>query len=98
MNCPKTLEKMLWKIVFGVAIALAHQFCYCDEHKVGNFNGGETVFDKEIFNQVKEEGVARPKNYTIIFKYIGPESTKLTYAVFNVENAVSIWHMYFKLK
>lgn len=83
---------MLWKIVFGIALAIAHQFCYCDEHIYGSSNAGDKVlFEKVLFDQAKEEeGAARTKNYTLIFKYIGSESsTNITHAVFNVKNAVS---------
>lgn len=93
MNCPKILEKMLWKIVIGlVAIALSHQFCYCDLHTNGTFNGlDEVIFEKELFDQVKVDGGVRPRNYTIIFKYIGADGSKnIPYAVFDVANAVSI--------
>lgn len=83
---------MLWKIVFGVVLAIAHQFCYCDEHTFGNPNPGDKVlFEKVLFDQAKDEGFVRSKNYTLIFKYIAPESsTNVTHAVFNVQNAVSI--------
>lgn len=83
---------MLWKIVFGVVLAIAHQFCYCDEHTYGNLNPGDKVlFEKVLFDQVKDEGFARSKNYTLIFKYIGSEtSTNISHASFNVKNAVSI--------
>lgn len=99
MDCPKTIEKMLWKIVFGVALALAHQFCYCDEHTYGIYEGIEKeLFEKELFDQAKDEGVVRSKNYTLIFKYIGDESTKkISRAVFNVQNAVGIWALCIQL-
>lgn len=82
---------MLWKTVFGVALAIAHQFCYCDEHTYGSSNAGDKVlFEKVLFDQAKEEGVVRTKNYTLIFKYMGSESsTNITHAVFDVQNAVS---------
>lgn len=84
---------MLWKILFGVtlALALAHQFCHCDEHTFGTYQGGKLLYNKELFNQVQDEGFARSKNYTLIFKYINSkDSVNVTYAVFNVQNAVSI--------
>lgn len=89
---------MLWKIVFGVVLAIAHQFCYCDEHTYGSSNAGDKIlFEKVLFDQVKEESVAQSKNYTLIFKYMGSESsTNLTHAVFNVKNAVSIGCCIFK--
>lgn len=82
---------MLWKILFGVVLAITHQFCYCDVHTYGKeeFNG-KTLFRKELFNQAQDEGVARTKNYTLIFKYMNSEAAgNVTYAVFNVQNAVS---------
>lgn len=83
---------MLWKIIFGVTLVIAHQFCYCDEHKTGTLNPFDKIlYEKELFNQVKDEGFARPKNYTLIFKYIhSDESSNITHAVFDVQNAVSI--------
>lgn len=83
---------MMWKILFGVTLALAHQFCHCDEHKFGESKPLDKIlYEKELFNQVIDEGVARSKNYTLIFKYINSkESTEITHAVFNVQNAVSI--------
>lgn len=83
---------MSWKILFGVTLAIALQFCHCDEHTFGTFNPNDKIlYEKELFNQVADEGFARSKNYTLIFKYINSEDSKdITYAVFNVQNAVSI--------
>lgn len=47
--------------------------------------GAKVIYDKEIF----AIDVPQPKNYTLIFKYIGSESSpNITYAIFNV-NTVS---------
>lgn len=80
---------MLWKILFGVTLVIAHQFCYCDEHTYGNYDPLNSIlYEKELFNQVKDEGDARTKNYTLIFKYINSASSRnISYAVFNVQNA-----------
>lgn len=48
------------------------------------------LLEKVLFDQSKEENDVKTKNYTIIFKYIGADSSpNVSSAVFNVENAVS---------
>lgn len=48
--------------------------------------GLKVLYDKEIFATY----VPQPKNYTIIFKYIGSESSpNISYAIFEVYDTVS---------
>lgn len=56
--------------------------------KCDRFSGDKLLFEKTLFNQTKDEDVVKTKNFTLIFKYIGSEtSPNITGAVFNVKNA-----------
>lgn len=84
---------MILKIGCGViVVALLHQFCYCLVHEFGNpYDTEYVLFEKELFNQRNVYGFSSPRNFSFIFKYIAADSSpNITYAVFNIENAVSI--------
>lgn len=68
-------------------------FCKCDDHVYGIENGG----NKELFSKVLlDHHTPYPKNYTLIFKYIGSEwSPNITYAKFEVKNSVSCYIFFF---
>lgn len=53
--------------------------------------GDKVLYEKVIFDQTQDENIIQPKNFTIIFKYIGSEtSPNISYAHFNVQNAVNV--------